>query len=152
MQLEQNLRELWATFIALFRMAGISDYVDIALVAYLIYRGMKLLRDTVAFRLAKGIFVLAGCMLAFIFQTDYSYFGILLIAVMYILRDNRLQQMFWAALLIFSQGGMEIYAVFALLLCYFYQQDKKERRLPRYFLYTFYPLHLFVFWILYCAI
>jgi len=58
MQLEQNLRELWATFIALFRMAGISDYVDIALVAYLIYRGMKLLRDTVAFRLAKGIFVL----------------------------------------------------------------------------------------------
>lgn len=101
---------------------------------------------------AKGIFVLAGCMLAFIFQTDYSYFGVLLIAVMYILRDNRLQQMFWVALLIFSQGGMEIYAVFALLLCYFYQQDKKERRLPRYFLYAFYPLHLFVFWILYCAI
>lgn len=58
MQLEQNLRELWATFVALFRMAGISDYIDIALVAYLIYRAMKLLRDTAAFRLAKGIFVL----------------------------------------------------------------------------------------------
>ncbi|MCI8880671.1 MAG: TIGR00159 family protein [Clostridiaceae bacterium] len=58
MQIEQNLRELWATFIALFRMAGISDYIDIALVAYLIYRAMKLLRDTAAFRLAKGIFVL----------------------------------------------------------------------------------------------
>ena len=42
MQIEQNLRELWATFIALFRMAGISDYIDIALVAYLIYRAMKL--------------------------------------------------------------------------------------------------------------
>ena len=58
MQIEQNLRDLWATFIALFRMAGISDYIDIALVAYLIYRAMKLLRDTAAFRLAKGIFVL----------------------------------------------------------------------------------------------
>ncbi len=58
MQIEQNLRELWATFIALFRMAGISDYIDIALVAYLIYRAMKLLRETAAFRLAKGIFVL----------------------------------------------------------------------------------------------
>ena len=58
MQIEQNLRELWATFITLFRMAGISDYIDIALVAYLIYRAMKLLRDTAAFRLAKGIFVL----------------------------------------------------------------------------------------------
>ena len=58
MQIEQNLRELWATFIALFRRAGISDYIDIALVAYLIYRAMKLLRDTAAFRLAKGIFVL----------------------------------------------------------------------------------------------
>ena len=39
-------------------MAGISDYIDIALVAYLIYRGMRLLRDTAAFRLAKGILVL----------------------------------------------------------------------------------------------
>ena len=58
MQLELNLRELWATFVALFRMAGISDYIDIALVAYLIYRGMRLLRDTAAFRLAKGILVL----------------------------------------------------------------------------------------------
>lgn len=58
MQLEQNLMELWATFIALVKMAGISDYIDIALVAYLIYRGMKLLRDTAAFRLAKGLLVL----------------------------------------------------------------------------------------------
>lgn len=58
MQLEQNLMELWATFVALVKMAGISDYIDIALVAYLIYRGMKLLRDTAAFRLAKGLLVL----------------------------------------------------------------------------------------------
>lgn len=58
MQLEQNLMELWATFVALVKMAGFSDYIDIALVAYLIYRGMKLLRDTAAFRLVKGILVL----------------------------------------------------------------------------------------------
>lgn len=101
---------------------------------------------------AAGIFILTGCMLAFILQTDYSYFGILLIAVMYLLRNNRLQQMLWAALLIFSQGGMEIYAVFALPFCYFYQQEKNGRRLPRYFLYVFYPLHLLVFWGIFCAI
>lgn len=64
MQLEQNIRELWATAAALFKMAGFTDYVDMALVAYLIYRAMKLLRDTAAFRLAKGILVLIVAMTA----------------------------------------------------------------------------------------
>jgi len=100
----------------------------------------------------EGIIVLSGCILAFFLQTDYSWFGVLLIVVIYLLRNNRLQQMFWMSLLIFSQGGMEVYAVFALPLCYFYQQDKEERRLPRYFFYVFYPLHLLVLWgIHYCA-
>ena len=64
MQLEQNIRELWATAAALFKMAGFTDYIDMALVAYLIYRAMKLLRDTAAFRLAKGILVLIVAMAA----------------------------------------------------------------------------------------
>lgn len=58
MQLQQNLQEMWATSVALFKMAGITDFIDIALIAYLIYRAMKLLRDTAAFRLAKGILIL----------------------------------------------------------------------------------------------
>lgn len=64
MQIEQNIREFLATGAALFKMAGFIDYVDMALVAYLIYRAMKLLRDTAAFRLAKGILVLIVAMAA----------------------------------------------------------------------------------------
>lgn len=102
--------------------------------------------------MAEGMIVLSGCVVAFFLRTDYSWFGILLIVVMYLLRNNWLRQVLWLSLLIFAQGGMEVYAVFALPLCYFYQQDKEEKRLPRYFFYAFYPLHLFVLWMIHlCA-
>lgn len=101
---------------------------------------------------AGGIIILAGCILAFFLQTDYSYFGILLIVVMYLLRNNWPQQMFWLALLIFLQGDIEIYAVFALPFCFFYQQNKEGKRFPRYFFYAFYPIHLLVLWIIHCCL
>lgn len=96
--------------------------------------------------LAEGMILLAGCILAFFLHTDYSYFGVVLIVCFYILRGNWLSQIFWSSLLIFSAGGIEGYAVLALPLCYWYQPDKQERRLPRYFLYAFYPIHLLVLW------
>lgn len=102
--------------------------------------------------MAEGIIILAGCILAFFLQTDYSYFGVLLIVVIYLLQNDKPRQMFWMALLIFSQGGMEVYAVFALPLCYFYRQDKKGKRFPRYFFYVFYPLHLLVLWMIHFCV
>ena len=58
--------------------AGPMDVVDILIVAYIIYRMMKLLKDTSAARLAKGILVLALVMLL------ASWFG--LTSISYILR------------------------------------------------------------------
>ena len=49
--------------IASLQTAGPTDVVDILIVAYIIYRMMKLLKDTSAARLAKGILVLALVML-----------------------------------------------------------------------------------------
>lgn len=64
--------------IASLQTAGIMDAVDILIVAYIIYRMMKLLKDTSAARLAKGILVLALVMLL------ASWFG--LTSISYILR------------------------------------------------------------------
>ena len=64
--------------IASLQNAGLTDVVDILIVAYIIYRMMKLLKDTSAARLAKGILVLALVMLL------ASWFG--LTSISYILR------------------------------------------------------------------
>lgn len=64
--------------IASLQTAGPTDVVDVLIVAYIIYRMMKLLKDTSAARLAKGILVLALVMLL------ASWFG--LTSISYILR------------------------------------------------------------------
>ncbi|WP_243114403.1 diadenylate cyclase CdaA [Agathobaculum sp. Marseille-P7918] len=64
--------------VASLQTAGPMDVVDILIVAYIIYRMMKLLKDTSAARLAKGILVLALVMLL------ASWFG--LTSISYILR------------------------------------------------------------------
>lgn len=94
----------------------------------------------------EGLALLAGCGAAFVLRTDYSYFGVVLISVFYLLRHNKISQIFWAILLIFMHGGREMYAVFALPFCYWYDPQKKEVRLPKYFFYVFYPLHLLILW------
>lgn len=94
----------------------------------------------------KGLVLLVGCAAAIVLNTDYSYFGVILICVFYLMRQNKKLQMFWAMLLIFIYGGREVYAVFALPFCYWYDPQRKEVRLPRYFFYAFYPLHLLILW------
>lgn len=50
-------------FMNVIQLADITDYVDILIVAYLIYKMLKLLRNTVAARLLKGILLILGVML-----------------------------------------------------------------------------------------
>ncbi len=45
---------------ALLSFDGISDLLDVILVAFVIYSGIKLIRETRAFQLAKGVLLLAG--------------------------------------------------------------------------------------------
>ena len=49
---------------ALLSFDGISDFLDVILVAFVIYSGIKLIRETRAFQLAKGVLLLAGIYLA----------------------------------------------------------------------------------------
>lgn len=100
----------------------------------------------------EGGVMLAGCIAAYIMQTDYSYYGVILITIFYLLRYNKLSQMLWTILLTFSEGGMEVFAVIGLLFCCFYSPKKEEKRLPKYFFYAFYPLHLLFLWGIWCLV
>lgn len=94
----------------------------------------------------QGVICFGGCFAAYILNMDYSYFGVALILIFYLFRENAVSKYLFAALLIFSEGGMEVYAMLALPICYCYQPQKREPAMPKYFFYLFYPVHLLVLW------
>lgn len=49
---------IWKSFISLAKSFGISDALDVLLVSFIIFSGIKLIRETRAEQLVKGIFVL----------------------------------------------------------------------------------------------
>lgn len=87
---------------------------------------------------------IAACaILAEILHTDYGAIGIILIYILYKLRDVRKQQCICGAI----ATAYEITAPIAFLLIYKYNGVRKQKHL-KYFFYAFYPLHLlFLYWI-----
>ncbi len=61
--------------------------------------------------IAKIFAILAGGAVAYIMHTDYSIFGVFIIAVLYIYRYNRKMGMVIMGILILSQNSIEMYAV-----------------------------------------
>ncbi len=60
---------------ALLSFNGISDLLDVILVAFVIYSGIKLIRETRAFQLAKGVLLLAGIyLIVTLFEMQASEF------------------------------------------------------------------------------
>lgn len=51
---------LWDTFVALIHTFSLSDALDVLLVSFIVYNGIKLIRETRAEQLVKGIIILMG--------------------------------------------------------------------------------------------
>ena len=87
---------------------------------------------------------IAACaILAEILHTDYGAIGIILIYILYKLREDRRQQCICGAI----ATAYEITAPIAFLLIYKYNGVRKQKHL-KYFFYAFYPLHLlFLYWV-----
>ncbi|MBQ4100251.1 MAG: diadenylate cyclase, partial [Oscillospiraceae bacterium] len=51
--------ELWTSFSKVIDTVRPADFIDIAVVAFIVYKGIKIVRDTRAGQLVKGIIVLA---------------------------------------------------------------------------------------------
>ncbi len=101
--------------------------------------------------IAKIFAILAGGAVAYIMHTDYSIFGVFIIAVLYIYRYNRKMGMVIMGILILSQNSIEMYAVLSIPIILNYSPDNNIR-LPKYFFYAFYPAHLFILYIIRCYI
>lgn len=141
----------------LFLFALISEIpFDIALKGSWFYPG----KQNVYFTLLFGLLVLmglsrfrfhpwssipiiaAGMCAAQLLHTDYSYKGVFLIVVLYILRDTRLYQCIGGA----AAVSWELPAPIAFLPVWLYN-GKRGIRL-KYFFYWFYPVHLMVLYVI----
>lgn len=54
----QYLTDIWENLISVWRTMGIIDYIDILILAWLIYKGIKIVKETRAVQLLKGIIVI----------------------------------------------------------------------------------------------
>lgn len=58
--MQQFFFMIWETFLSILETSDIRDVIDIAIVTFLIYKGIKLVREIRAGQLIKGIFIMAA--------------------------------------------------------------------------------------------
>lgn len=106
------------------------------------------LRHNSISNIIKFIIFFVGAFLSYQFKTDYSYYGIALIFVFYIFRDDKLLMYIFAAIICILESK-KFYgtAVISLIFLSFYNY-KRGSDAFKYFFYLFYPIHLLVLYLI----
>lgn len=100
----------------------------------------------------KGVFMMAviaiGAILAdYVFVCDYGSAGVYAIVLLYFLRAFPMLAFTTATIaLAVMSSSIEIYALFMLIPLYLYNGERGKQ--VKYFFYAFYPVHLFLIWLL----
>ncbi len=90
--------------------------------------------------------VIAGCALAYVLKTDYSWYGVLAIVIMYYYKDEKSKSMLYGTIILIIQSVLE---AFALINIIFIRKYNGERGLSlKYVFYLFYPAHLLVLYMI----
>ncbi len=98
-------------------------------------------------RLLPYLVIFGGMLVSSFLQTDYNAFGILLIVMLYLLRENRRTQCITGALCTI----WEYSAPLAFIPIRFYNGERGKQKC-KYFYYLFYPLHLLLLFVLHSAL
>lgn len=77
-----------------------------------------------------------------IFHTDYSYYGVMVIFLMYLLREKPLLMCLAGYAVLLIQTTLEVWAVFGFLLILIYNGQRGKGN--KFFFYAFYPAHLLI--------
>lgn len=101
----------------------------------------KEIPESVKFLLSIAV-IAAAALIAWGLKTDYSYKGILILAVLYFVRFNR--KLTLVALVVCFLW--ELPAIFAVMPIAFYNGQRGN--MPKHFFYWFYPVHLLVLFVL----
>lgn len=118
--------------------------VVVMLLIYVIYRHVK--GSDKAWRMCADLAVLPIAMfLADNLRTDYSGMGVLTIVMMYVFRKRKVISMLAGCIVLTLMSFSEITAFFALIPIALY--NGKRGLKMKYFFYAFYPVHLFLIWL-----
>ena len=90
--------------------------------------------------------VLITGFVAVLLKTDYSIWGILSIAIFYMQRYDRKNALLLTCFLMFAQGKMQSFGVLAIPFIMAYDGTKNDVKMPKYFFYAFYPVHILALW------
>ena len=100
--------------------------------------------------LYKLLVIIAAGLIAEFFNTDYGFTGIAVICIFYYLRGQPQLKYSIAAILLAAMGGVEVYAVLALIPILLYNgQRGRQTKVMQYGFYIFYPTHLLLIAALY---
>lgn len=100
--------------------------------------------------LYKLLVIIAAGLIAEFFNTDYGFTGIAVICIFYYLRGQPQLKYSIAAILLAVVGGVEVYAVLALIPILLYNgQRGRQTKVMQYGFYIFYPAHLLLIAALY---
>lgn len=97
--------------------------------------------------LSKYIMCFAGMILAGILRADYSFFGVALIAIFYLFRNDRLSAFILQAVMNIAEGVIQGFAALALIPIGLYKGKQGRKRFQIGF-YVYYPVHLIVLYII----
>ena len=99
--------------------------------------------------LYKLLVIIAVGLIAEFFNTDYGFTGITVICVFYLREQPQLKYPI-AAILLAAMGGVEVYAVLALIPILLYNGRRgRQTKVMQYGFYIFYPAHLLLLAVLY---
>ena len=91
--------------------------------------------------LYKLLVIIAAGLIAEFFNTDYGFTGIAVICIFYYLRGQPQLKYPIAAILLAAMGGVEVYAVLALIPILLYNgQRGRQTKVMQYGFYIFYPI------------
>lgn len=100
--------------------------------------------------LYKLLVIIAEGLIAEFFNTDYGFTGIAVICIFYYLRGQPQLKYPIAVILLAAMGGVEVYAVLALIPILLYNgQRGRQTKAMQYGFYIFYPAHLLLIAALY---
>lgn len=89
----------------------------------------------------------AGCLIAILLRTDYTFMGVILIVMFYGFRGKKLQLTIAVLFVTFALGGLiEGLASLSLILIFLYNNEKGPS--AKYLMYAFYPVHLLILYLI----
>lgn len=101
----------------------------------------------------QALSVAAACLAATLIASDYGGMGIVFITVLYLCRRSRLAQTlgFLAAYMLTTGSQPPVCTLIAALLILLYS-GKRGGKMPKYLFYWFYPVHIFLLYLLALAL